>query len=176
MLQEELKIRQALHDKAMTDQHLERCQLMRALRLDKGKRKDKAHQGEKEAIKPKEKAVWVTVGKGKETVSQFSVAPLENAVPSASNLPIMQQIVPEVLEDAHKVGDSDVLSPQELGAAQGPDVPPPLPTSQQGEDMPIKFFQDAQVGASIGKVFLEDPLPSVGGYSPLFIREEPRDI
>ncbi|KAL6987767.1 hypothetical protein U1Q18_013514, partial [Sarracenia purpurea var. burkii] len=126
----------------------------------------------KQQVKPKEKAVWVTVGKGKETVSQFFVAPPANAVPSASNLPIMQQIVPEVLEDGHKVGDSDVLSPQELGVAQGPDVPP---TCQQGEDMPREIFQDIPDGASEGKVFFEDPQPSMGGYTPLFIREEPRD-
>ncbi|KAL6984620.1 hypothetical protein U1Q18_017996, partial [Sarracenia purpurea var. burkii] len=87
----------------------------------------------------------------------------------------MKQIVPEVVEAAHKVGDSEVLSSQKLGAAQGPHGPSPLPTSQQGEDMPVKIIQDTLDGASEGKVFLEDPLPSVGGYTPLFIREEPRD-
>ncbi|KAL6998220.1 hypothetical protein U1Q18_008346 [Sarracenia purpurea var. burkii] len=41
--------------------------------------------------------------------------------------------------------------------------------------MPREIFQDIPDGASEGKVFLKDPQPSMGGYTTLFIREEPRD-
>ncbi|KAL6962601.1 hypothetical protein U1Q18_037558 [Sarracenia purpurea var. burkii] len=39
---------------------------------------------------------WVKVGKGKATVSNFIVAPLVHVEPSSSNLPVIQEVTPEV--------------------------------------------------------------------------------
>ncbi|KAL7002202.1 hypothetical protein U1Q18_003356 [Sarracenia purpurea var. burkii] len=131
--EEELKLRQALHDKAMADQHLERCQMMKTLRLAKGKGTEEAQPGAKGTS-----SAEATQGKGKGVASQLSVFPQVNAAPSSSQLPIIQQKDP----DQQAVIEVNAKQTQHAGDTENIEVSSTQPP-HLGEDKPELSSQEA---------------------------------